>query len=194
MQARTGRPKSKLQVALGLLRKDKIVSLARDGTLRLLAKSADKARLRALTEGYGRKRDLDREALERMVFYAQTGQCRWRVLLDHLEGESPFERCEHCDNCRRIAAHEAVVEDLLRRKQEEPEEESEEASHEQHAPVFARGDLVEVRRYGRGVVEEASATQVTVAFADRSRRSFLPEYVQRAKVARSKASAPRAAV
>ena len=46
--------------------------------------------------------------------------------------------------------------------------------------MFARGDVVEVRRYGRGVVEEASATQVTVAFADRSRRSFLPEYVKRA--------------
>ena len=137
---------------IGLLRKDRIVSLARDGTLKLLAKATQKSRLRELTEGYGRKRDLDREALERMVFYAQTGQCRWRVLLEHLEESAPFERCEHCDNCRRIAAHEAVVEDLLRRKQEEQHEE-EPAADAQEAPVFTRGDVVEVRRYGRDVVE-----------------------------------------
>ena len=61
---------------------------------------------------------------------------------------------------------------------------------EDGAPAFARGDLVEVRRYGRGVVEEASATQVTVAFADRSRRSFLPEYVRRATARRRTTAAP----
>lgn len=188
LQARTGRPRSKLQVALGLLRKDKLVAVARDGTLRLMARiAAGSQRMRELTAAYGRKRDLDKEALERMVFYAQTGQCRWRVLLDHLEGESPFERCEHCDNCRRIAAHEAVVEDLLRRGQESAQEEPEE--EESNAPVFARGDVVEVRRYGRGVVEQASATQVTVAFADRSRRSFLPEYVKRARPVKRKSAA-----
>lgn len=188
LQARLGRAKTKLQVALGLLRKDGIVALARDGTLRLLGRSTSRTRLRELTEGYGRKRDLDREALERMVFYAQTGQCRWRVVLDHLEGGAPFERCGHCDNCRRIAAHEAVVEDLLRRSPEPEVEEQE----EEEAPVFNRGDLVEVRRYGRGVVEEASATQVTVAFADRSRRSFLPEYVRRARASRAARAATAA--
>jgi ATP-dependent DNA helicase RecQ len=179
LQARTGRPRSKLQVALGLLRKDKLVTQARDGSLALADKSFRGERLRELTEGYGRKRDLDREALERMVFYAQTGQCRWRVLLEHLEGESPFERCDHCDNCRRIQAHEAVVAELLRQAPDKVDPPDEDA-----APGFARGDLVEVRRYGRGVVEEASATQVTVVFADRSRRSFLPEYVRRARAAR----------
>jgi len=180
LHAKLGRPKSRLQVTLGLLRQDGIVSVARDGSLRLRARPATGERLRELTERYGRKRTLDREALEHMVFYAQTGQCRWRVLLEHLEDASPFERCGHCDNCRRIAAHEAVVEELLRQGEQEepvPEEESD-------APAFARGDLVEVRRYGRGVVEEATPTQVTVAFADRSRRSFLPEYVRPARRSR----------
>ncbi|HEX2545616.1 MAG TPA: RecQ family ATP-dependent DNA helicase [Ramlibacter sp.] len=190
LQAKVGRPKAKLQVALGLLRKDKIVTQSRDGTLKLAAKQASGGRLRELTEGYGKKRDLDREALERMVFYAQTGVCRWRVLLDHLEGEAPFERCEHCDNCRRIKAHEAVVEELLRNA---PEEEAEEEADEGNAQQFVRGDVVEVRRYGRGVVEEASATQVTVVFADRSRRTFLPEYVKKARGAKGR-KAPAGAI
>jgi ATP-dependent DNA helicase RecQ len=188
LQARVGRPKSKLQVALGLLRKDKLVTQARDGTLKLVGKGATGERMRELTEGYGKKRDLDREALERMVFYAQTGQCRWRLLLEHLEGEVVLERCEHCDNCRRIKAHEAVVEELLRNA---PETGEAPAQEESAAPVFARGDVVEVRRYGRGVVEEASATQVTVAFADRSRRSFLPEYVRKARPVKTAQPAAR---
>ncbi|WP_255440578.1 RecQ family ATP-dependent DNA helicase [Caenimonas sedimenti] len=184
LQGRLARARGKLQVALGLLRKSKVVTQAKDGTLRLLRRAAD-LRLQDLTDEYGRKRDLDREALERMVFYAQTGQCRWRVLLDHLEGEAPFERCSHCDNCRRIAAHEAVVEELLRNAPA-AEEEQQEAGE---APALARGDLVEVRRYGRGVVEEATALQVTVVFSDRARRSFLPEYVRKANAGpRSSAS------
>jgi ATP-dependent DNA helicase RecQ len=190
LQARLGRPKSKVQVALGLLRRDRIVSQSRDGTLKLQGKPASAARMRELTEGYGRKRDLDREALERMVFYAQTGQCRWRVLLEHLEGGAPFERCEHCDNCRRIAAHEAVVGELLRQAPQEEEAAEPEPSG---PPLFARGDLVEVRRYGRGVVEEASGTQVTVVFADRSKRSFLPEYVRKARKGAKRAAAASAA-
>ncbi|HSV83318.1 MAG TPA: ATP-dependent DNA helicase RecQ [Ramlibacter sp.] len=187
LQARLGRPRAKLQVALGLLRKDGIVHQARDGTLRLLKPQAGGARMRELTAAYGRKRDLDREALERMVFYAQTGQCRWRVLLEHLEESAPFERCGHCDNCRRIAAHEAVVEDLLRRA---PKPDAA-APQEDAGAAFARGDLVEVKRYGRGVVEEADATQVTVVFADRSKRSFLPQYVRRATATKRARGAAR---
>jgi len=184
VQARVGRPRAKVQVALGLLRKDRIVAQARDGSLRLQAREAGGQRMRELTASYGKKRDLDREALERMVFYAQTGQCRWRVLLDHLEGGSPFERCSHCDNCRRIAAHEAVVEELLRNA---PAGGTQADATDAMEPAgFARGDVVEVRRYGRGVVEEASANQVTVVFADRSRRSFLPEFVRRPAPARGR--------
>lgn len=189
LQARTGRPRSKLQVTLGLLRKERLVLQDREGNLRLANEEAGGERLRELTDGYARKRGLDREALERMVFYAQTGQCRWRVLLDHLEGGAALDRCGNCDNCRRIAAHEAVVEELLRNApaaqpaaQDAPE-----------APAFARGDLVEVRRYGRGVVEEATPTQVTVVFSDRSRRSFLPEYVRRARATGTKRPSETAA-
>lgn len=175
LQARTGRVRAKLQVALGLLRKDKLVAMARDGALRLL-RAPGAARLRELAAAYGQKREMDKAALERMVFYAQTGQCRWRVVLEHLEGEGAPERCGHCDNCRRIAAHEAVVDELLRQAPA-----ADDGAEKIEVPAFARGDLVEVKRYGRGVVEEATATQVTVVFADRSRRSFLPEYVKRAK-------------
>jgi ATP-dependent DNA helicase RecQ len=180
LQGRLARPRNKLQVALGLLRRQKVVEVQGDGTVRLARRQLTPQEIESLMQAYGDKRDADREGLERMVFYAQTGQCRWRVLLEHLDGAAPFERCDHCDNCRRIAAHEKVVEHLARETADAPDEERDSAE----ASVLKRGDIVAVKRYGRGVVEEASAMQVTVAFADGTRRAFLPAYVQRYRPAR----------
>jgi ATP-dependent DNA helicase RecQ len=110
LQGRLARPRAKLQVALGLLRRQKIASQSADGALKLLRADVKPAALARLMTTYRTKREQDREGLERMVTYAETGQCRWHLLLDYLEGEAPFERCSHCDNCRRIAAQEAVLE------------------------------------------------------------------------------------
>ena len=174
LQGRLARPRNKLQVALGLLRRQKVVQVEGDGTLRLARRQLGPDEIESLMQAYGDKRDADREGLERMVFYAQTGRCRWRVLLEHLDSEAPFERCNHCDNCRRIAAHEKVVEHLARETAiDAPEPET------AGSPTLKRGDIVAVKRYGRGVVQEATAMQVTVAFADGTRRAFLPAYVQR---------------
>ncbi|MBG9388599.1 RecQ family ATP-dependent DNA helicase [Caenimonas aquaedulcis] len=109
LQGRTACPRGKLQVALGLLRRKKIVAQDAKG-IRLLRADVKAAELEALMTAYGNKRDQDREGLERMVSYAETGSCRWRLLLEHLEGDAPFERCESCDSCRRIAAHEQELE------------------------------------------------------------------------------------
>ena len=177
LQGRLARPRSKLQVALGLLRRQKIASQDAEGGVRLERRGLDHDALDALMAAYRDKRGHDREGLERMVAYAQTGQCRWRVLLDHLEGEAPFERCGNCDNCRRIASHESVLAHLAAQPAANPGQ----AANE---PGFARGDIVKVKRYGRGIVEEASTLQVTVAFSDGTRRCFQPEYVAHDRAAR----------
>ena len=181
LQARLGRPRSKLQVALGLLRRHKVVAME-NGEVRLLRRDLEGDSLRKLMNAYRDKRDQDRQTLERMVFYAQTGQCRWRVLLEHLEGEAGFERCRHCDNCLRIARQEEALERAA--QADATNEESEGPAR----AVFAAGDIVMVRRYGRGEVRQASATEVTVAFADNSLRAFQPEFVKKAR-ARPQAAA-----
>jgi ATP-dependent DNA helicase RecQ len=46
------------------------------------------------------RHELDREKLERMIGYAQSGFCRWKLLLDYFGDPVPgFERCGRCDNC-----------------------------------------------------------------------------------------------
>jgi ATP-dependent DNA helicase RecQ len=182
LHGRLALPRAKLQVALGLLRRHRILERDAEGRLRLLRADLDGAALARWMQAYRDKRAQDREGLEQMVFFAQTGQCRWRVLLDHLEGAAPFERCGHCDNCRRIAAHEAVLDRLSSQPRGETRQPGETCR-------FSRGDIVKVKRYGRGLVEQADALQVTVAFSDGSRRCFQPDYVTTYRGARASGAA-----
>ncbi|RYF43074.1 MAG: recombinase RecQ, partial [Comamonadaceae bacterium] len=171
LQERLERPRGKLQVALSLLRRQRIATQDSRGVVQLQRRELSPAELRKLLAAYRDKRELDRDTLERMVFYAQTGQCRWQVLLDYLEQQAEAPRCRHCDNCLRLAQQEEAASRPAAAEAPQPA-----------APVlaaFAEGDVVKVRRYGRGEVRSASALEVTVAFADGSLRRFQPEFVER---------------
>ena len=111
-------------------------------------------------------READREKLERITFYAHGAHCRWKIILEYFgEGEG-FEACGRCDNCRhpvRVRANEAPGP-------------AEDVAHASWRP----GEPVQVPRYGRGIVESASAERVVVSFPDGATRQFLPAYVSRA--------------
>ncbi|MES2785521.1 MAG: RecQ family ATP-dependent DNA helicase [Pseudomonadota bacterium] len=185
LKGRLALARTKLQVALGVLRRDKVVSQD-ENAIELLKRDLDAESLARLMHTYRDKRAADRESLERMVFYAQTGQCRWRVILDHLEGTSPFDRCEHCDNCVRLAAHARSVDEAATITAVNADEPPQVLTQ-----TFAPGDVVTVKRYGRGRVEEANSLQVTVSFSDGNRRCFQPEFV--ARYGRRKAAAAASA-
>ncbi|MEJ7932093.1 ATP-dependent DNA helicase RecQ [Ramlibacter sp. AN1015] len=185
LQARLQRPRAKLQVAVGLMRRHGIVQLDSAGHLRLRQRGLEGDALRHLMAAYRDKREQDRQTLERMVFYAQTGRCRWRLLLEHLEGEAAEEHCGHCDNCVRLKQ--------LQLRQEQAPQPAAPVPPHAHQPIFAPGDVVQVKRYGRGEVREATALEITVAFADGSVRSFQPDFVARSRSTRLRAHAPQAA-
>ena len=174
LAVRIGRPRAKLRVALALLRQQGVVTLTRGGTLRLRRAGLDEASVEALLGAYRDKRERDRDMLERMVFYSQTGGCRWRVLLEHFREEGVFERCHRCDNCLRLAAVQAQVSSSP--ELEPPATPPASAPR----PAFAVGSTVRVARYGLGMVTAADAHTVTVGFAKGVKRCFSAPYVQAA--------------
>ncbi len=185
LHAASGRPRSKVQVALSLLRRQRWVARDAQGSFRLLKKSVDESNLQPLMQAYQDKREQDKATLERMVFYAQTGQCRWRVLLDNFSEDPDFARCMHCDNCLRMARHETALAQLAAQQKEELHESTDNAqssdvpsAHSPHA-AFANGEVVKVRRYGLGRVVAADALSVTVAFPDSAQRCFQADFVQK---------------
>jgi ATP-dependent DNA helicase RecQ len=168
------RPKAKLQVALRLLRHRGVVRQEQDGTLVPTRAGLDVDALEKLLVSYREKREQDRAMLERMVFYGQTGQCRWKVLLENFDAAEGFDRCGTCDNCVRLAAAFAAAE-----RDDATRDDADAADRAAYSPTLPQaGDLVRVPRYGRGVVESVSAEGVTVVFPEGARRVFLPSFVR----------------
>ena len=172
LQQRAHLPRGKLRVLLSLLRQEGLVKRNGDGSLRWGKKPPlEDTELDALLKDHREKREQDREALERMTFYATTGMCRWQVLLSGLGSDELAARCGACDNCVRLARHE---------REEAARAEAEQSDAQQTAmprAAFARGASVRVPRYGVGSVASADAVSVTIEFADGSRRCFQPEFV-----------------
>jgi len=151
----TGRPKRKLQVALALWERE-------GGT--------DPDWPVRMAEDYRRKAEADRASLEAMVAYAQSGRCRWQMLLAHFEPDEPHERCGTCDNCLRLARHalEAERDEAPAASGAEPAEPA----------AFVPGQRVRTRRHGLGEVVAADSLSVTVALGNGVQRSFLPQFVE----------------
>jgi ATP-dependent DNA helicase RecQ len=144
--------------------------------------NADAKRLAELAKSYIVRSQADYEKLERMIFYAQTGLCRWRVLLDYFGDTATFDRCTFCDTCKH-AAEQAVIEAVA-------------------APAAAPGarrtvrplgpgDAVGVPRLGTGRVKTTLGDEITVEFPDGAIKTFLRGYVRRRRPGQLQAQAAR---
>ncbi len=164
---------TKIKVAAKLLADAGLVRRAGGGALQAIGGVPHGTRVGELAHGYADKAEQDREKLERMAFYAQTGICRWRVLLDYFADTLPGERCGTCDNCRREqrAARPAPAIPLRQRVQRTRRRE------------YARGDAVRVPRFGLGTVRATAGNEITVEFPNGDARTFLQSYVRRERVA-----------
>ena len=208
LQQALDRPRAKLQVALRLLRHQGVVAQERDGSLTLTRAGLDADALDKLLLSYRKKRESDRAMLERMVFYGQTGRCRWKVLLDNFDESEGFESCGTCDNCIRIAAAFAAAEREQERDRDAGDSHAAGAEAQSSRGAIAaraaspgaapaasslpeRGEIVSVPRYGRGIVDAVDAEGITVVFPEGSRRVFLAAFVRRhsASANRSRRSA-----
>lgn len=170
LQGKLHAPRNKVQVALDVLRQQRVVRRAADGRLSIRRPEVGAEALAGMLDLYRAKREQDQATLERMVFYAQTGRCRWEVLLAHLEGEAPAQRCTTCDNCRRVARHTAQA--------QAQGAATDAAPMDKPLAGLVPDAMVRVRRYGVGQVVTADAIAVHIAFADGSKRSFHPDFVR----------------
>jgi ATP-dependent DNA helicase RecQ len=179
-------PKNRLSVTLSLLRDGGLASCdAAHGWRRNPRRPATADKLGALASDYAKKSERDNDALERMVFYAQTGFCRWRVLLEGFGEALPeAERCGHCDNCARLASQQV---EML------PEPAAAPVAAPVAMPAFAVGESVKVARHGSGEVAGVQGDEVLVKFPDGVRRTFLSSFLKRPR-ARRKATEAVAAM
>ncbi|SAK97061.1 ATP-dependent DNA helicase RecQ [Caballeronia temeraria] len=189
---------NKLRVAAALLNDIGMTRRTRRGGMKLVGDEPAIAKLDEASQDYAARSERDRAVLERMVGYAQSAQCRWRMLLDYFvddmndartsaplrasdvdyrapDDELDGGHCGMCDNCLHPPE---VVESP--REMREQRRAKEDALSDSEANTFTPGDRVRVRRYGEGVVEMISGERVAVRFPDDETRTFIARYVKRA--------------
>ena len=164
------RPRRKLDVALNVLRQHGLADTTGP---------VDTAALVEIAERYGRKAEGDSASLEAMVAYAQSGRCRWQLLLAHFEPSATHERCGTCDNCARLARHEAT---------QAPADAGVQPAQIE-VPAFSLGQPVRTRRHGVGTVKSTDALSVTITFPNGAERSFQPQFVAALKTPRARSLA-----
>jgi len=175
-----GMPRNRLSVTLSLLRDGGLAACdASHGWRRNLRREATADRLGALAGDYAKKSERDHDALERMVFYAQTGFCRWKVLLEGFDEALPggAERCGQCDNCVRLASQ--PPERLAK-----PEPVPRMIEWRAAPSPFEVGDPVKAPRHGAGVVAAVRGDEIAVKFPDRSTRTFLAAFLRKPRARR----------
>jgi len=165
---------SKLKICLKMLKDGKLLKQNRKLEFTLTGKAPEIPVLQELADVYGLKQEHDKESLEAMVSYAVSGFCRWKVLLDYFSDEAPgFDKCCKCDNCRNPPVL-TLTEELPIRDDEfdrAPEPEG------LAGPRFTIGDHVRVAKYDAGDVVAVAGDQVTIAFPDGEKRTFMADFV-----------------
>ena len=164
---------AKIKVCLKLLKDGKLVRQNRKLEFVITSTEPRPATFDRLAAVYVQKQEHDRESLEKMVSYAVSGFCRWRLMLDYFGDEvEGFEKCCRCDNCLNPPA--AALEDIEIRDDEfdhTPEPEP-------GGPHFEAGMKVKVPKYGEGVVASVAGDQVGIDFPDGEHRSFMADFVE----------------
>ncbi|MFZ6648484.1 RecQ family ATP-dependent DNA helicase [Undibacterium sp. TJN25] len=171
---------SKLKICLKLLKDGKL--LRQDRRLNYAVRQlVPKANLFAvLAQGYTDKQERDRTALEQMVGYAQSGFCRWKLLLDYFGDDSSFERCCTCDNCLSPPSLMPTMETDGSEHTVLPltmETQLPDAPVPQTGPLIAIGSQVKVPKFDIGTVVAVAGDQVTVEFPTHAVKTFMAEFV-----------------
>ena len=170
-------PPSRLRVVLSLLKEHGIVREHRGVTFSLKA-ARPEDEVQALADVWRERGEADRARLDRMLMYAQTGLCRWRVMLDYFGETLEREACGHCDNCERAETRPSPLASVdLAQPTVSVLRDAQAAIDE--AQRLTVGDRVSTPQSGEGEVVGMHDDKVDVRFPDGETRTFKREFVAR---------------
>jgi hypothetical protein len=144
--------------------------------------------MRRLADEYTSKGESDREKLERMTLYAQSPECRWKLMLAHLganigqtdrTGQTVWKGCGHCDNCSLAIAEQTrapesmgrpdFIDLLLIHSQGRQKEEAR----------IKPGDVVKLPLHGEVKVKAIEGDKIVVSLPSGETRKFKQEWIIR---------------
>ncbi|MFM0175854.1 ATP-dependent DNA helicase [Paraburkholderia sediminicola] len=175
----------KVEVALGMLVDARIAGRDRQRRYRLRARDGAQASAHdAVAKAAAQFEALsvrDKETLQQMIDYAQTGQCRWRAILAYYGDTPSMQRCGVCDNCMTPPQIAPAGESIAAGDALHATDAADAANRSSKAQPWSPGDAVRVPRFGAGEVALASGEQIAIVFPDGRTRTFMSDYVKAAR-------------
>ena len=104
---------TKLRVILSALKRMKIIRERRGVGFSLAGGTLSSDRVQKLVDEYRQKSDGDQEKLQKMISYAQSARCRWRILQEYFSESASSEDCGHCDRCQIEAERRSEADSLM---------------------------------------------------------------------------------
>lgn len=171
---------NKLRVGLNLFKDEKIVRERRGARFEILKKHLSGDEIRSIAETYVTRGMSDREKLERMMSYAQSALCRWKVLSEYFVAETEeVASCDACDNCTNPIEERFDVEKPAERlSQIEEEKLLEKLRRENSATEFEVGEAVKLpKKLGTAKVKTIDGDKIEVVTANGERKTFKSEFL-----------------
>jgi ATP-dependent DNA helicase RecQ len=192
----SGAPRIKVRAILSLLKNMGFIKEHRGARYTLLKRGLGEQEMRMLAGEYTSKGKSDREKLERMTLYAQSPECRWKLLLEHfgapmgqteqmgqMESRTALRRCGHCDNCSIIVAEQSRAPESMARPDfidllfihSQGHSQGRQGEESQIRP----GDVVNLPAHGEVKVKAIEGDKIVVSLPDGETRKFKQEWVIR---------------
>jgi ATP-dependent DNA helicase RecQ len=175
-------PKIKVRAILSLLKNMGLIKEHRGARYTLLKRDLGEPEMRRLAGEYMSKGESDREKLERMTLYAQSPECRWKLMLEYFgaraERTEPtgLERCGHCDNCSHATAERSRAPESMAK----PDFIDRLFAHcEREESRIRPGDVVKLPAHGEVKVKAIEGDKIVVSLPDGETRKFKREWVIR---------------
>jgi ATP-dependent DNA helicase RecQ len=164
-----------------MLKEEGIIRELRGKKYRLAEADLTEEQITELTQQYVERGMSDREKLERMMLYAQSGLCRWRSFEGYFESEDPVENCGTCDNCVSPPEERLHIETPADRLSSAEESKLLKKISKHSNGHFAAGDLVRVPKFGEVEIADVSGDKAEVLLPGGERKTFKTEYLKRVR-------------
>jgi ATP-dependent DNA helicase RecQ len=90
---------AKVRVVLATMKDLEMAGEPEPGHFQLLRSGLSAGELDEMAGRYEQRAEIDRDRLRRMVLYAQSALCRWKMIAEYFGVDLAEPRCGHCDSC-----------------------------------------------------------------------------------------------
>jgi ATP-dependent DNA helicase RecQ len=175
-------PRIKVRAILALLKNMGFIKEHRGARYTLLKRNLGEQEMRRLAGEYTSKGESEREKLERMTLYAQSPECRWKLMLEYFGAhlgrmeQVGLKKCGHCDNCSIATAEQSRAPESGAR----PDFIDLLFAHRQREESRIRpGDVVKLPTHGEVKVKAIEGDKIVVSLPGGETRKFKREWVIR---------------